>query len=87
MYKRFIETTIIRYIKKYENRDTIINIAKLPHPYDKILTELARLAYKALKTDKIVFTLSEINKDCPNLTMTSSNWNGLGLLKAVQCYH
>ena len=86
MYKRFIETTIIRYIKKYENRDTIINIAKLPHPYDKILTELARLAYKALKTDKIVFTLSEINKDCPNLTMTSSNWNGLGLLKAVQCY-
>ena len=86
MYKRFIETTIIRFIKKYENPDTIINITELPHPYDKILTELAKLAYKALKTDKIVFTLSEINKDCPNLTMTSSNWNGLGLLKAVQCY-
>ena len=86
MYKRFIETTIIRYIKKFENRDIIINIAELPHPYDKLLKELARLAYKALKTDKIVFTLSEINKDCPNLTMTSSNWNGLGLLKAVQCY-
>ena len=34
MYKRFIETTIIRFIKKYENRDTIINIAELPHPYD-----------------------------------------------------
>ena len=86
MYKRFIETTIIRYIKKFENRDIIINIAELPHPYDKLLKELARLAYKALNTDKIVFTLSEINKDCPNLTMTSSNWNGLGLLKAVQCY-
>ena len=86
MYKRFIETTIIRYIKKFENRNIIINIAELPHPYDKLLKELARLAYKALKTDKIVFTLSEINKDCPNLTMTSSNWNGLGLLKAVQCY-
>ena len=51
-----------------------------------ILTELAKLAYKALKIDKIVFTLSEIDKDCPNLTMTSNNWNGLGLLKAVQCY-
>ena len=86
MYKKFIETTIIRYIKKYENRDTIINIAELPHPYDKILTELAKLAYKALKTDKIVFTLPEINTSCPNLTMTSSNWNGLGLLKAVKCY-
>ena len=86
MYKRFIETTIIRFVKKYENRNTIINITELPHPYDKILTELANLAYKALKTDKIVFTLPEINKGCPNLAMTSSNWNGLGLLKAVQCY-
>ena len=87
MYKRFIETTIIRYIKKFENRDIIINIAELPYPYDKLLVELAKLAYKALETDKIVFTLSEVNKDCPNLTMTSSNWNGLGLLKAVQCYN
>ena len=86
MYKRFIETTIIRFIKKYENCDTIINIAELPHPYDKLLTELAKLAYEALKTDKLVFTLPEINKSCPNLTMTTSNWNGLGLLKAVHCY-
>ena len=86
MYKRFIETTIIRFIKKYENCNTIINIAELQHPYGIILTELAKLAYKALKTDKIIFTLPEINKGCPNLTMTSSNWNGLGLLKAVQCY-
>ena len=87
MYKRFTETTIIRFIKKYENCDTIISIAKLPHPYDKLLTELARLAYKALKTDKIVFTLPEIKEGCPNLTLTSNNWNGLGLLKAVQCYN
>ena len=87
MYKRFIETTIIRYIKKYEHCDTIINIAKLPHPYYELLTELTKLAYKALKTDKTVFTLSEINKDCPYLTMTSNNWNGLGLLKAVQCFN
>ena len=86
MYKRFIETTIIRFIKKYQNCDTIINIAELPYPCDKILTELAKLAYKALKTDKIVFALPEINKGCPNLTITSSNWNGLGLLKAVHCY-
>ena len=86
MCKRFIETTIIRFIKKYENYDIIINIAALPHPYDKLLAELAGLAYKALKTDKIVFTLPEIEQGCPNLTMTSNNWNGLGLLKAVQCY-
>ena len=86
MYKRFIETTIIRFIKKYKNGGTIINIAKLPHPHDNLHVELAKLAYKALKSDKIVFTLHEIKEVCPNLTMTSSNWNGLGLLKAVQCY-
>ena len=86
MYKRFIEMTIVRFIKKCENCNTIVNTAKLPHPHDKLYVELAKLAYEALKTDKIVFTLSEIKNSCPNLTMTSNNWNGLGLLKAVKCF-
>ena len=86
MYKRFIEMTIVRFIKKCENSNTNVNTAKLPHPHDKLYVELAKLAYEALKTDKIVFTLSEIKDSCPNLTMTSNNWNGLGLLKAVKCF-
>ena len=86
MYKKFIEMTIVRFIKKYDKTTTIIDIAKLLDPYNKLFVELAKLAYKALKTDKIVFTLPEIEEGCPNLTMTSSNWNGLGLLKAVQCF-
>ena len=86
MYKKFIEMTIVRFIKKYNNCDTIANITSLPHPYNKLFVELAKLAYKALKIDKIVFTLPEIKESCPNLTMTSSNWNGLGLLKAVKCF-
>ena len=86
MYRKFIEMTIVRFIKKYENCNTIICIDNLHHPHDILLVELAKLAYEALKTDKIVFTFSEIKKGCPNLTMTSSNWNGLGLLKAVQYF-
>ena len=86
MYKKFIEMTIIRFIKKCKNCNTIVNTAKLPHPHDKLYVDLTKLAYKALKTDKIVFTLSEIKDSCPNLTMTSNNWNGLGLLKAVQYF-
>ena len=86
MYKKFIEMTIVRFIKKYDKSNTIIDIAELLDPYDKLFVELSKLAYKALETDKIVFTLPEIKKGCPNLTMTSSNWNGLGLLKAVQCF-
>ena len=87
MYKKFIEMTIVRFIKKYEeNFNAVIDITNLAHPHDKVFVELAKLAYKALKSDKIVFTLPEINHSCPNLTMTSSNWNGLGLLKTVQCF-
>ena len=86
MYKKFIEMTIVRFIKKYDKSNTIIDIAELLDPYDKLFVELSKLAYKALETDKIVFTLPEIKEGCPNLTMTSSNWNGLGLLKAVQCF-
>ena len=87
MYKKFTEMTIVRFFKRYENCNLIISIADLPHPHDKLFVELAKLAYEALKTDKIVFTLPEIKEGCPNLTMTSSNWNGLGLLKAVQYFN
>ena len=86
MYKNFIQMTIVRYINKYESCTTVIEIADLPCPYDKVFVELAKLAYKALETDKIVFTISEIKEGCPNLTVTPSNWNGLGLLKAVSYF-
>ena len=85
MYRNFIQMTVVRFIKKFENRD-IVDIDNLPHPHDKLFVELAKLAYIALKTDKLVFKLSEIIEGCPNLIMTSNNWNGLGLLKAVQCF-
>ena len=86
MYKKFIEMTIVRFVKKHENRTLLIKIGELPHPHNKLFVELAKLAYNALKIDKIVFTLSEIKENCPNLTIASNNWNGLGLLKAVQYF-
>ena len=89
MYKKFIEMTIIRYIQKVETQvsHVITNIVELPHSHDKVFEELTRLAYKALKIDKIIFKLDEIKVVCPNLAMISSNWNGLGLLKAVQHFN
>ena len=86
MYKRFIEMTIVRFIQKLNMQVSkiITSIAELPHPYDKVFEELTRLAYKALKIDKIVFKLHQIKEICPNLALSSSNWDGLGLLKAVQ---
>ena len=86
MYKQFIEMTIVRFIQKSNVKCSIVvtSITNLPDPYNKMFEELAQLAYTTLKIDKIVFTLDEIEKACPNLTMTSNNWSGLGLLKAVR---
>ena len=89
MYKKFIEMTILRFIQKVDTEvsKVITSIADLPHPHDKVFEELTRLAYNALKIDKIVFRLNEIKAVCPNLARISTNWNGLGLLKAVQCFN
>ena len=89
MYRRFIEMTIVRFIAKIDNEASkgITSITELPCPYNKMFEELAKLAYKALNIDKIVFTLDEIKHVCPNIAMMSSNWNGLGLLKAVQYFN
>ena len=89
MYKKFIEMAILRFIQKVDTEvsKVITSIADLPHPHDKVFEELTRLAYKALKIDKIVFRLNEIKAVCPNLATISSNWNGLGLLKTVQYFN
>ena len=86
MYKKFIEMTIKRFIKKVDVKisEVFTNITRLPCPYNKVFEELTRLAYNALKIDKIVFKLNEIDEVCPNIAAFSRNWNGLGLLKAVQ---
>ena len=91
MYKLFINMTILHYIRKYNKKiapfiTRQISFSTLPCPHNKVYEDLAKLAYKALTVDKIVFTINEIERACPNLTMNSSNWNGLGLLKAVRYY-
>ena len=89
MYRKFIEMTIVRFIAKVDSKSSkvITSITELPCPYNKMFEELAKLAYQALDIDKIVFTLDEIKHVCPNIAMMSSNWNGLGLLKAVQYFN
>ena len=89
MYRKFIEMTIVRFITKIDSEASkvITSITELPCPYNKMFEELAKLAYKALSMDKIVFMLNEIKHDCPNIALVSSNWNGLGLLKAVQYFN
>ena len=86
MYKRFIGMTIIRFLEKSgENIPdaAVFNLEALPHPHDVVFKELSRFAFEALKCDKLVFKLTEIQEICPSLTKISSNWNGLGLLNSL----
>ena len=88
LYQKFIWMIIIRFVKKHDPlfSGSLFNtdIAKLPEQYQKLLMELSQLAFLALKKDNIAFDINDIAEFCPNLTMTSDTWHGLGLLKAVQ---
>ena len=57
-------------------------------PCCRILKEISKLAFKALKKDKIVFTTADLQETCPCLEESQpENWNGLGLLKGVQFFN
>ena len=85
MYRKFIEMTVIRFLEKMGENisdSSVFNLEILPHPHDVVFKELSRFAFEALKCDKLVFKLTEIQEICPSLTAVSSNWNGLGLLNS-----
>ena len=85
--KIFICITISRFIRRLQNTDiNISNFAAVPLPFKNVFSELCHLAFIALQDDRIVFTKTEIQSICPNLTLQPKDWNGLGLLKAVQFY-
>ena len=85
MYEKFIKVTIIRFLKKISNIEfsSVAEFSDLPEPHSIVFCELSKLAYNALVKDQIVFTIDEISKACPHLTMKSNNWHGLGLIKAA----
>ena len=86
MYRKFIEMTIIRFLEKTDENISdaaVFNLNRLHHPHDVVFKELSRFAYEALKCDKLVFKLTEIQEICPSLTAVPTNWNGLGLLNSV----
>ena len=89
MYENFIKMTIIRFIRKADRSISVTSFSmlELPIPYNLVFMELTRLAYKGLKDGIFVFALKEIQENCPNLAMISSNWNGLGLLKVNQYFN
>ena len=87
LYRDFIKMTIRRHLTKNNQSSAgITGLFDLPPECSQLFKELAHFAFKALKHDQLVFTLQEIKEVCPNLTNTSSNWNGLGLLNSIESF-
>jgi len=85
--RTFICITVSRFIKKTAYVDCgISDFKNIPKEYEQIFNDLCRLAYKALRHDKIVFSKSEIQNYCKHLACMENGCHGLGLLKAVEFY-
>ena len=59
-------------------------MTNLPDPCTKVIQQLSKLSFEALKDNKLVFTFDEIKQACPDITNIPGAINGFGLLQAVQ---
>ena len=87
LYNHFICFTVCRHLTKYGHRlqSNITTLIDLPEPYSKILQQLTKLSLEALNDNKLIFTLDEIKKACPDITAAIPGAiNGFGLLQAVE---
>ena len=83
LYNLFICLTICRHLAKsgITLDEEIKDLNSLPQPYSKIINQLSKFAFKALGNNQLVFTLTEIKEECPDI---NKSINGFGLLQAVE---
>ena len=88
MNESFILHTIYRHLERHELKPSgvVDKLDKVPKPIVEIVYRLSELAYKGLHENKLVFTLDEVQKICPNIMNITEAINGFGLLQAVEHY-
>ena len=84
MNDSFIINTIYRYLEKKGLRPlgVVKKLTDLPNRIVEFVSKLAKLAFKGLENNQLVFSLDEIKVNCPEV----DDINGFGLLQAVQHY-
>ena len=84
LYNYFIFLTICRHLAKsgHPLENTLPDLANLPEPCNTIIKQLSELSFKGLNDNKVIFTLQEVRKVCPDITAVSGAVNGFGLLQA-----
>ena len=83
LYNLFICLTICRHLAKsgITLDEDIKDLNGFPQPYQKIINQLSKFAFKALGNNQLVFTLAEIKKESPDIDKAI---NGFGLLQVVE---
>ena len=84
---RFICVTISRHFKRDKQqclKTNITELTDLPEPCNKIIHQLAKLSLEALNTNKVIFSVDEMETTCPNITTIPGGINGFGLLQVVR---
>ena len=83
LYNLFICLTICRHLAKsgITLDEDIKDLSSFPQPYQKMINQLSKFAFKALGNNQLVFTLAEIKKVCPDIDKAI---NGFGLLQVVE---
>ena len=89
LHNLFICKIVHRYTLKHglsleEEITDITDFSNLPDHYSKIIHNLSKLAYKALKKNIQTFSLGEIKNLCPDIDTRSTDDLGFGLLKPVK---
>ena len=83
MFESFILHTVFRHLKrtgKITGDEQIIKMEDLPQPVQQALQQLEKVAFAALKEDKIIFMVNDLPEMCRN------DPTCYGLLQSVQCY-
>ena len=88
LYNLFICLTICCHLAKHNktNKKSILDFADFPDPYYQIIWNLSVLSLQALDINRLVFTLEEVKKFCPEIENVPEFINGLGILQAVEHY-
>ena len=63
LYSYFISLTICQHLTKYGKhiQNNITDLKNLPDPYNRVVLQLAKLSLQVLDSNKLIFSLDEIN--------------------------
>ena len=87
LYSNFVALMISHHLQKQEkSQKTFVSLQELPPEYNNLVCRLSELAFLTLRDNQKVFSMEDIQKLCPNLTLTSTDLESLGIINLVKYF-